>query len=146
MPFFHARAKPWTPVRIEVAVVISPRMFVVRGGLDYDVPLPHYPLRIRTTNLSLGAPDALHQAVALGEAVQGIVALAHGADEAAQSVDLVLAGDGTAVLVNLGDGNLNGAVVLGLDDAVGSAALARDVAVKERNISNSVRSKEKVFV
>jgi len=121
-------------------------MFVVRGGLDYDVPLPHYPFRIRTTNLSLGAPDALHQTVALGEAVQGIVALAHGADEAAQSVDLILAGDGTAVLVNLGDGNLNGAVVLGLDDAVGSAALARDVAVKERNISNSVRSKEKVFV
>lgn len=41
---------------------------------------------------------------------------------------MVLSGDGTAVLVDLGDGDLDGAVVLGLDDAVGSAALARDVA------------------
>lgn len=45
---------------------------------------------------------------------------------------MVLSGDGTAVLVNLGDGDLDGAVVLGLDDAVGSAALARDVAGRTR--------------
>lgn len=62
------------------------------------------------------------------QAVHGVVALAHGADEAAESVNVVLAGDGTAILVNLGDRNLDGAVVLGLDDAVGGAALARDVA------------------
>lgn len=41
---------------------------------------------------------------------------------------MVLASDGTAVLVDLGDRNLDGAVVLGLNDAVGGAALARDVA------------------
>ena len=35
----------------------------------------------------------------------------------------------TAVLVNLGDGDLDGGVVVGLDDAVGGAALAGDVAV-----------------
>jgi hypothetical protein len=40
---------------------------------------------------------------------------------------VVLALDGTAVLVNLGDGDLDRAVILGLDDAVGGAALAGDV-------------------
>jgi hypothetical protein len=44
---------------------------------------------------------------------------------------VVLALDGTAVLVNLGDGELDGSVVLGLDDAVGGAALARDVTEKQ---------------
>lgn len=42
---------------------------------------------------------------------------------------MVLASDGTARLVNLGDGDLDGGVVLGLDDAVGGRALAGDVAV-----------------
>ncbi len=68
-------------------------------------------------NLPLGAPDVLEEAVALGEPVQRIVALAHGADEAGQSIDDVLALDGTAVLVDLGDGELAGTVVLGLDDS-----------------------------
>jgi hypothetical protein len=79
-------------------------------------------------DLSLAAPDALDEAVALRQAVHGIVALAHRSHEAAEGVDVVLAGDGAAVLVDLGDGDLDGAVVLGLDDAVGGAALAGDVA------------------
>lgn len=62
------------------------------------------------------------------QSVHGVVALAHGADKAGQGVDVVLSGDGTAVLVDLGDGDLDGTVILGLDDAVGGAALARDVA------------------
>lgn len=66
------------------------------------------------------------------QAVDGVVALAHGADETAEGVHVVLAGDGTAVLVNLGDRNLDGTVVLGLDDAVGGAALAGDVAGKSK--------------
>ena len=41
---------------------------------------------------------------------------------------MVLAGDLTAVLVNLSDGDLDGGVVLGLDDAVGGRALPGDVA------------------
>lgn len=45
---------------------------------------------------------------------------------------MVLSRDGTAVLVNLGDRDLDGAVVLSLDNAVGSAALARDVAGRTR--------------
>ena len=64
------------------------------------------------------------------EAVEGVVALAHGADEAAEGVDLVVTLDGTAVLVDLCDGDLDGTVVLGLDDAVGGAALAGDVTVR----------------
>jgi hypothetical protein len=76
---------------------------------------------------ALAAPDALEETVALGQAVDGVVALAHGTDEAAEGVDVVLSGDGAAVLIDLGDGNLDGAMVLGPDDAVGGAALARDV-------------------
>jgi hypothetical protein len=82
-------------------------------------------------DLSLAAPDALDEAVALRQAVHGIVALAHRSHEAAEGVDVVLAGDGAAVLVDLGDGDLDGAVVLGLDDAVGGAALAGDVEVHD---------------
>lgn len=86
----------------------------------FSVPIPH---------LSLAAPDVLDEAVTLGQSVQGIVGLAHGADEAAEGVNVVLAADGAARLVNLGDGDLDGGVVLGLDDAVGGRALAGDVAV-----------------
>jgi hypothetical protein len=84
---------------------------------------------------ALAAPDVLHQAVPLRQSVDGIVALTHSTDEAAQSVDVVLSGDCAAVLVNLGDGDLDGTVVFGLDDAVGGAALARDVAVMPTLVS-----------
>ena len=76
--------------------------------------------------VSARVPDTLEEAVPLGEAVDAVVALAHCAHEAAKRVDLVLAGV-AAVLVDLGDADLDGAVVLGLDDAVGRAALAGDV-------------------
>lgn len=77
----------------------------------------------------LSAPDALQEAITLCQSVEGVVALAHGADETAESVDLVLAGV-SAVLVDLSDGDLDGGVVLGLNDAVGGAALAWDETVK----------------
>ncbi|KAF1737510.1 hypothetical protein CRV24_003128 [Beauveria bassiana] len=73
----------------------------------------------------------LDEAVTLSQAVHGVVGLAHGADEAAEGIDVGLARDGAAVLVNLGDGDLDRAVILGLDDAVGSAALAGDVAIDD---------------
>lgn len=50
---------------------------------------------------------------------------------------MVLAGDSAAVLVNLGDGDLDGGVVLGLDDAVGGAALARNVAGGANMLANA---------
>jgi hypothetical protein len=82
--------------------------------------------------LAAGGPDVADVAITLAEAVQGVIALATGTDEAAESIALVLAGVAT-VLVDLADGDLDGGVVVGLDDAVGGAALAGDVAVgKER--------------
>lgn len=83
----------------------------------------------RTGNLSHGAPDALEESVALGQSVQSIVALTHRSHETAEGVDVVLSLDLSAVLVDLGDGDLDGGVVLGLDDAVGGAALSGDVQV-----------------
>lgn len=82
-------------------------------------------------SLLLRGPDVLQQTVALGQSVERVVALAHGADEAAHGVDLVLAGV-SAVLIDLSDGDLDGPVVLRLDDAVGGAALARDETVGRR--------------
>lgn len=79
-------------------------------------------------SLQTSAPHVLQQTISLCQSVQRIVALAHCSYESAESVDLVLARQST-VLVNLCDGDLDGCVVLGLDDAVGSAALAGDVAV-----------------
>lgn len=89
---------------------------------------------MRTThsaaNLALagGGPHVLEVTVTLGQAVEGVVALTAGTDETAHGVGLVLAGV-AAVLVNLADGDLDGGVVVGLDDAVGGAALAGHVAV-----------------
>ena len=77
--------------------------------------------------LSAGAPHVLDETVALRQAVEGVVALAHGADEAAEGVGLVLAGV-PAVFVDLANGELDRGVVLGLDDAVGGRALPGDVA------------------
>jgi len=64
----------------------------------------------------------------LCEPVEAIVALAHGAHEAAHGVDLVLAGV-AAVLVNLADADLDGGVVLGLDDASGSRLVGISIAI-----------------
>jgi hypothetical protein len=85
-------------------------------------------------SLAASAPDILQQAITLRQSVQGIVALAHSPYEAAQGVDLALACE-SAVLVNLSNGDLDGCVVLGLDNAVGGAALAGDVTVKMMRIS-----------
>lgn len=91
-------------------------------------------------HLSLGAPDALEEAVSLGQSVHGVVALAHRSDETAEREDVVLALDGTAVLIDLRDRDLDGAVVLGLDDAVGGAALAGDVAGDTASVFRSVEA------
>jgi hypothetical protein len=77
--------------------------------------------------LSARAPYALQETVSLCEAVDAVVALAHGTHEAAEGVRLVLASV-PAVLADLADGDLDRGVVLGLDDAVRRAALAGDVA------------------
>lgn len=98
-------------------------------GKTHQSPTPsffHYQT-VKNLPLTAGSPHVPDVSIALGKAVEGVVALAAGTDEAAQSVGLVLAGV-AAVLVNLADGDLDGGVVVGLDDAVGGAALAGDVA------------------
>ncbi|GMG07637.1 unnamed protein product [Aspergillus oryzae var. brunneus] len=88
---------------------------------------PIYPWNCPYLPLAGGGPDVADVSITLGEAVQGVIALTAGTDETAKSVALVLAGV-AAVLVNLADGDLDGGVVVGLDDAVGGAALAGHVA------------------
>lgn len=82
-------------------------------------------------SLLLSTPDALQETITLCQPVEGVVALAHRADEAAEGIDLVVAGV-SAVLVDLSDRDLDGCVVLGLDDAVRCAALAWDQTVEKR--------------
>lgn len=88
----------------------------------------------RIRNLSLGRPDVLEETVTLSKSVQSIVALAHGANETGESIDDVLALDGPAVLVDLGDGDLARTVVLGLDDAARRRALAGDVKIDDLSL------------
>lgn len=109
----------------------------LRGCSRFRIPAPHQSRALRellTAGCPIGlfipqlhipnhlpgrAPDVLEEAVLLCEPVEAVVALAHGTDEAAESVDLVLASVAT-ILVNLANAQLDGGVVLGLDDAAGS--------------------------
>jgi hypothetical protein len=87
-------------------------------------------------SLQTSAPYVLQQTISLRQSVQRIVALAHCSYEAAESINLGLACE-SSTLINLSDGDLNRCVVLGLDDAVGCAALAGDVAeeIQEKSAS-----------
>ena len=100
-------------------------------GLTIISTHQHHPNAIRIAAhlvLAGSRPHVLQVAVTLSQTVEGVIALTTGTNEAAQSVGLVLAGV-AAVLVNLANGELDGGVVVGLDDAVGGAALAGHVAV-----------------
>jgi len=83
------------------------------------------------SSLAASAPHVLQQTISLCQSVQGIIALAHRSYKSAKCVNLALAGEST-VLVNLSYGDLDGGMVLGLDDAVGGAALSWDVTGKIR--------------
>jgi hypothetical protein len=107
--------------------IMSPMRTLDRGHQSFHQPNSPPTTKRQDLPLAAGGPHVADVAVTLGETVQGVIALAAGTDEAAQSVGLVLAGV-AAVLVNLADGDLDGGVVVGLDDAVGGAALAGDVA------------------
>lgn len=100
-------------------------------SFHHSRPIQESIIPTTATLVSARVPDVLEVAVPLGEAVHAVVALAHRAHEAAERVHLVLT-SGAAVLVHLGDADLNGAVVLGLDDAVGRAALAGDVPAQRK--------------
>lgn len=60
-----------------------------------------------------------------------VVGLAHGADLTAEGVGVVLALDGLAIGVNVGDHDLDRGVVLGGDQATSGSAVAGNVKVNE---------------
>ena len=125
---FITNPRTWT---ILPQFVCSETVSSGRASRNKNRNEPSYqPVITTASNLSLaaGGPDVLQVAVTLSEAVEGVIALTAGTDEATQSVGLVLAGV-AAVLVNLADGQLDRGVVVGLDDAVGGAALAGHVAI-----------------
>lgn len=72
-------------------------------------------------------PHVLQQTVLLGQSVQRVITLTSGSDVAGQGVGGVGASDSSALLVNVGDVDLDGGVVLGLDDSVGSRTLSWNV-------------------
>jgi hypothetical protein len=90
------------------------------------LPQLHIPM-----HLPRRAPDVLEEAVLLCEPVEAVVALAHGADETADGVGLGLAGVAT-VLVNLGDADLDGTMVLGPDDATGGRLGGISIAIRNQ--------------
>jgi hypothetical protein len=98
---------------------------------------PLLPLSPLTTSPStllsrrLPTPHRLQEPVALRQSVQAVVALGAAAHEAAERVDLVLAGVVTR-FVDFADADLHGGVVFGFDDAVCGGAFAGDVAVRKR--------------
>ena len=90
---------------------------------------PHIRTLIHTNaalSRSACTPDTLHESVSLRQSVEGVIALGSASYESAKGVDLVLAGI-SAILVDLSDADLYACVVLGLNDAVGRAALAGNV-------------------
>lgn len=109
----------------EFLVPVSPRSsYSSSSSTRFAVPQLHIPI-----HLPRRAPDALEEAVLLCEPVEAVVALAHGADETGQRVDLVVASV-AAVLVNLANADLDGGVVLGLDDASGGGLEGISIAVR----------------
>jgi hypothetical protein len=113
-------------LRIRIPGIISPSRPEPSYSLAvFAIPQLHFPNR-----LSGSAPDALEETILLCEPVEAVVALAHGADEAAEGVDLVVARV-AAVLVNLADADLDGSVVLGLDDASGGRLGGISIALRE---------------
>lgn len=69
-------------------------------------------------------PDVLQQTVLLSQSVQRVISFTSGSDVTAQGVGGVGTGNGSSLLVDVGNVDLNRGVVLGLDDSVRSRALS----------------------
>lgn len=78
----------------------------------------------RTHGLTRVRPDVLQQTVLLGQSVDGVVTLTSGSDVTRQGVAGVGTSNGSALVVNVGNVDLDRSVVLGLDDSVGSRTLS----------------------
>lgn len=80
----------------------------------------------------LPTPYALQHSIPLRQSIQRVIALAHGAHKAAQSVYLVFARV-PSIFVHFADGDLHRGVVFGFDDAIGGGAFAGNVATADVN-------------
>jgi hypothetical protein len=113
----NGRSQPDILVTIHLVLALT-----MLEGRSKAQPIPHTshsiisaPKISHNANLvSARVPDTLEETVALGEAVHAVVALAHCAHE--------------------GNADLNRAVILGLDDAVGRTALAGDVPTQRETV------------
>lgn len=82
----------------------------------------------------------------LGKTVDRVVALALVADEASNGEVGGLAGNHLAVLVDVGNGDLDRGVVLGLNDTAGSRALAGHVKVNKLSLLVSTPPNNNTYV
>lgn len=78
-------------------------------------------------HLSGVRPDVLEDTVLLGQSVERVISLGSRSDVTGQSVGDVVTGNGSASLVDLGDVDLDGGVVISLDDSVSGRALSGNV-------------------
>ena len=81
--------------------------------------------------LIVPAPHCLQESIALRKPIQAVIAFTSGTHKSTHGVYVVLPGV-TAVLVDLGNADLDRCVVFGLNDAVGGAAFSRDVTVWQK--------------
>ena len=72
-------------------------------------------------------PDVFQQTVVLSQTVQRVIGFPSRSNVTRQSVGNVFAWDGTTFFIDLSDVDLDGGVVLGLDDSVGSRTLSWNV-------------------
>jgi hypothetical protein len=84
----------------------------------------------------LSTPNGLQESIPLRQSVQAVVTLSTAAHEAAERVDLVLAGV-AAHLVDFADADLDRGMVFGFDDAIGGRTLAGDVAIVGKGVEVS---------
>lgn len=71
--------------------------------------------------------DVLQQTVGLSQSVERVIGLTSGSNVTREDVSLVVTRDSTAILINVGNVDLDRGVVLSLDESVGSRTLARNV-------------------
>lgn len=79
-----------------------------------------------TADLALVGENVLDNIVSLGKTVERVISLTLLADEAAEDVGEVVTRDDVSLSVKLGNVDLSGSVVLGLDKTASGGALAGD--------------------
>lgn len=115
--------RPFSIARTHILITCQNQYFPSTLRKQGDLPpSPHEALSRPTPT-----PHTLQQPIPLRQPIQTIIPLAHRPHEAAQRVDLVFARV-APVLIHFADGDLDGGVVFGFDDAVCGGAFAGDVA------------------